>query len=243
MSTVNNRNAPVKNAAILHLLLHNPIVRTECSLLQLNPWNSLAKVNVANAIVLAVLAFVGNYVFMRYLGDNGVGAFGIACYYTPFIFMISNAIIQSAQPIISYNNSRKAYDRVVQIKRLLFIAAFIASLLLTLVFVFMPDMLVHFFVGKGDAAAPIAIGGFPYFAAGIVFFILNVCIIGYFQSLEIMGPALVLMSLRGFALLVPAFLILPKCLGTSGIWLAMPTSEAATFMFSVYFLSRIKNKR
>lgn len=58
-----------------------------------------------------------------------------------------------------------------------------------------------------------------------------------------MGPALVLMSLRGFALLVPAFLILPKCLGTSGIWLAMPTSEAATFMFSVYFLSRIKNKR
>mgnify|MGYP001665974991 FL=1 len=215
----------------------------ECILRSIVYQCKIGSASLLGELMLAVLAFVGNYVFMRYLGDNGVGAFGIACYYTPFIFMISNAIIQSAQPIISYNNSRKAYDRVAQIKRLLFIAAFIASLLLTLVFVFMPDMLVHFFVGKGDAAAPIAIEGFPYFAAGIVFFILNVCIIGYFQSLEIMGPALVLMSLRGFALLVPAFLILPKCLGTSGIWLAMPTSEAATFLFSVYFLFRIKNKR
>ena len=169
----------------------------ECILRSIVYQCKIGSASLLGELMLAVLAFVGNYVFMRYLGDNGVGAFGIACYYTPFIFMISNAIIQSAQPIISYNNSRKAYDRVVQIKRLLFIAAFI----------------------------------------------LNVCIIGYFQSLEIMGPALVLMSLRGFALLVPAFLILPKCLGTSGIWLAMPTSEAATFMFSVYFLSRIKNKR
>lgn len=30
---------------------------------------------------LATLMFVGNQVFMKYLGDDGVGAFGIACYY------------------------------------------------------------------------------------------------------------------------------------------------------------------
>mgnify|MGYP007083155089 CR=1 FL=1 len=52
---------------------------------------------------LAVLMFVGNQVFMSYLGDDGVGAFGIACYYIPFVFMVGNAIAQSAQPIISYN--------------------------------------------------------------------------------------------------------------------------------------------
>ena len=36
-------------------------------------------------------------------GRHRVGAFGIACYYAPFFFMIGNAIAQSAQPIISYN--------------------------------------------------------------------------------------------------------------------------------------------
>ena len=50
---------------------------------------------------MAVLMFTGNQVFMYYLGDAGVGDFGIACYYTPFIFMVGNAIAQSAQPIRS----------------------------------------------------------------------------------------------------------------------------------------------
>ena len=189
-------------------------------------------------LMLAILAFIGNYVFMRYLGDNGVGAFGIACYYTPFIFMIANAVIQSAQPIISYNHFAHNLDRVHKIRRMLFATAFAAGVFLTLVFLFMPEILVHFFVGKTDPAAPIAIDGFPYFAVGILFFTFNVCIVGYFQSLELMRPALTLMFLRGFALLVPAFLLLPELLGIAGIWLAMPLSEALTFLVSIFYISK-----
>ncbi|MFR6414604.1 MAG: hypothetical protein ACLUNS_01965 [Alistipes shahii] len=52
---------------------------------------------------LAMLMFVGNLdISCTYPGDDGVGAFGIACYYIPFVFMVGNAIAQSAQPI-SYN--------------------------------------------------------------------------------------------------------------------------------------------
>lgn len=61
---------------------------------------------------LAVLMFVGNYTFMHYLGDNGVGAFGICCYYLPFVFMTGNSIAQSSQPIISYNFSINNKKRV-----------------------------------------------------------------------------------------------------------------------------------
>ena len=35
-------------------------------------------------MTLAVLIFMGNLMFMKHLGDDGVAAFGIACYYTPF---------------------------------------------------------------------------------------------------------------------------------------------------------------
>lgn len=193
-------------------------------------------------LMLAILAFVGNYVFMRYLGDNGVGAFGIACYYTPFIFMIANAIIQSAQPIVSYNYVFGALERVRKTKKVLFFVALVAGIILTAVFLFLPEILVHFFVGKNDPAAPIAIEGFPYFAAGILFFIFNVCIVGYFQSLEKMNFALALMILRGSLILVPSFLLLPEIIGVRGIWLAMPVSEAITFIFSVILLARIKEK-
>ena len=70
--------------------------------------------------------------------------------------------------------------------------------------------------------------GFPYFATGIVFFILNVAIVGYYQSVEQIRRATTFVSLRGLALLVPCFILLPRLLGTEGIWLAMPAAEFTT---------------
>ena len=66
---------------------------------------------------MAVLMFTGNLVFMHYLGDDGVGAFGIACYYAPFVFMIGNAVAQSAQPIVSFNFGAARLDRVAAVQR------------------------------------------------------------------------------------------------------------------------------
>lgn len=57
---------------------------------------------------------------LKYMGDDGVAAFGIACYYTPFFFNIGNAIAQSAQPIISYNYGIARWNKVDQARRLLF---------------------------------------------------------------------------------------------------------------------------
>ena len=49
---------------------------------------------------IACMMFLGNYVFIHYLSEDGVAAFSIACYFFPIIFMVYNAIAQSAQPII-----------------------------------------------------------------------------------------------------------------------------------------------
>ena len=188
---------------------------------------------------LAVLTFMGNYVFMSYLGDDGVGAFGIACYYTPFVFMVGNAIAQSAQPIISYNFGLKAWPRVRAAERVALRTAVVCGLVVTAGFVFFARELVGLFVPLDNAAARLAVEGFPYFSAGFVVFILNLAVIGYFQSLERMRPATVFALLRGVAWLVPSFLLLPGLLGTRGIWLALSVSELLTFLcVAVFFAVR-----
>lgn len=50
------RIIPHANAPRLAQLFLNPILKIECSLLQLNPWNKRAAVNTENAIVLASAA-------------------------------------------------------------------------------------------------------------------------------------------------------------------------------------------
>lgn len=190
---------------------------------------------------LAVLIFMGNYVFMHYLGDDGVGAFGIACYYTPFIFMIGNAIAQSAQPIISYNFGLGASLRVREAERTALTTAAICGLTVTAAFVLLPGWLVGLFVSLDNGAAKIAVDGFPYFASGFLFFIFNVTAVGYFQSVERVKPATTFALMRGFILLIPSFLVMPSLLGTHGIWLAMPVAEAATALAVMCFYLKRRN--
>lgn len=179
-------------------------------------------------LTLAVLFLVGNHVFMNYLGDAGVGAFGIACYYTPFFFMFGNAVVQSAQPIISYNYGISRWREIKEARRLLFATSLVIGVIVALLFIFIPELLVALFVDTRSSAGQIAIAGFPYIASGIIFFILNVAVTGYYQSIEKIKYATVVVFLRGFALLTPSFILLPRLLGTEGIWLAMPLAEIAT---------------
>lgn len=88
---------------------------------------------------LATLMFMGNHLFMHYLGEHGVGAFGIACYYTPFVFMVGNAIAQSAQPIISYNFGAGCRQRVQKTIRIALLTAVLCGAAVTSLFVCIPS--------------------------------------------------------------------------------------------------------
>ena len=194
-------------------------------------------------LTLAVLIFLGNLTFMKYLGDAGVGAFGIACYYAPFFFMVGNAVAQSAQPIISYNYGISRWKEIKEARKLLIVTSISIGIFVALLFIFIPDKLVALFVNTTSKAGQIAIEGFPYFATGIVFFILNVTIVGYYQSVEQIRRATIFVFLRGFALLLPSFILLPKLLGSKGIWLAMPLAEVTTtLLIGILFLRAFKKK-
>lgn len=140
-------------------------------------------------MTLAVLIFMGNQMFMRYLGDDGVAAFGIACYYTPFFFNIGNAVAQSAQPVISYNYGIARWDNVAKARQLLIFTALLCGMVVMAMFLFAPHPLIALFLHPDSVAARIAIEGFPYYSIGIPIFILNVAIVGYCQSVERMKAA------------------------------------------------------
>lgn len=179
-------------------------------------------------LTMAILLFVGNHVFMRYLGDDGVGAFGVSCYYLPFVFMIGNAIAHSSQPIISYNFGVGNTERVRQTLIVSLKMSFICGLISSVSFMLFPDTLVGLFLPLDTAAARIATDGFPYYGVGFVFFILNLSIIGYYQSMERMRPATMFAIFRGCLFLLPCFVFLPQAIGIKGIWLALPLSEILT---------------
>lgn len=191
-------------------------------------------------LAFSIMMLTGNYMFLRYLHEEGVAAYAIACYLSPLVFSVSNAVAQSAQPIISFNYGAHQAGRVRSAFRISLATATLCGLLVSLFFWLGSPLLAGMFLQPGEAAYSLAVEGLPVFAVSALFFSINVAFIGYYQSIEKAGTATVFTLLRGILLLVPCFLLLPRWTGVAGLWLAIPAAEfiTAVLIGFYYCLSR-----
>lgn len=193
-------------------------------------------------VAIACMMFVGNLVFIHYLKEDGVAAFSIACYFFPIIFMVYNAIAQSAQPIISFNYGLNETQRVRSAYLLALKTAISCGVCFALLTIFCSREIVSMFIDQSYPAYDIAIKGLPLYAAGFVFFAVNIVSIGYFQSVERAKYATIITLLRGFILLTICFFTLPLLIGTAGIWLATPMAEMLTTLIVLVIYINKKRK-
>jgi Na+-driven multidrug efflux pump len=182
---------------------------------------------------IAVMAVTGNYVFMRHLGTDGVAAFSIICYLFPIIFMVFNATVQSAQPIISFNYGCGQMKRAGEALRKALFTTTGIGLFVSLCCVFFSEEVVSLFIpDQANAAYGYAVYGLPLFAVDYIFFGFNVVAIGYYTGIERVRRAVMLTVVRG-ALPVAYFYLLPLVLPASGIWLAVAAADITTTIFIV----------
>lgn len=178
-------------------------------------------------LAVAVMMLAGNLAFGKWLGTDGISAYSIVCYLFPVVYMIYNAVAQSAQPIISFNYGAGERKRVFQTLSFSLTISVTLGLIVSIVFFVFPSDIVSIFLSGGDAAV-LASQGLPYYAAGFVFMAVNICIAGYYQSVERAGMAVLVTVLRGIVFVVVAFGVMPMLFGEHGLWLAVPVAELLT---------------
>lgn len=194
-------------------------------------------------ITISVMIISGNYVFMDYMGADGVAAYSVICYLFPIIFMVFNATVQSAQPIISYNygcGQMKRSDNALRLS-MLFTLAFAFSIMLLFI-CFTRSIVTLFIPDTASAAWGYAVAGLPLFATDYLFFGINIIIIGYYTSIERLRRAISLTILRGI-LPVVFFFTLPLLLDVNGIWLAVAAGDITTTVVIVILLIVDKVRR
>lgn len=195
-------------------------------------------------VAVSVIIIIGNYMFIKYLHEDGVAAFSVACYLFPLIFIFGNSIAQSQLPIISYNNGLGSTERVKSTIRISLVATFLLGLLISVGCALWCNPLITLFLDRGTAPHTIAMHGFPFFAMGFLFTSMNLVGIGIYQGLEKANSAIAFMFLRGIVLVIPSFLLLPAILGEKGLWLAIPLAEAVTFAIMViYSIAKMRRFR
>lgn len=182
---------------------------------------------------ISFMLIVGNYMFIKMLGEDGVAAFSVACYLMPMVFMFANSIAQSSMPIVSYNHGCGQTGRVRKMFNLDIAVGIGAGIFVSLFTMFFGGDLAAVFLDTSTPAFALAKEGLPQFAIGFTFLTLNVVLIGYFQSIEKSKAASVFMFLRGFVFVFLLSLIMPNLFGKIGLWITVPTSEVITLVLII----------
>lgn len=189
-------------------------------------------------ITISIMSIAGNYTFSFYTGVAGVAAFSIINYLFPIVYMIFNAITQSAQPIISYNYGQNSKNRYMSALRLTMGTAIAVGVVFVLISTVFNQQLVSLFIpDKTDPAWIIAVTGLPYFSLDFIFFGINVVAIGYYMSVQNTRRATTFTIIRG-VLPIVCFMLIPIWLGIKGIWLSVPIAEILTTLIIFIIISK-----
>ena len=169
------------------------------------------------------------------MGDDGVGAFGIACYYIPFVFMVGNAIAQSAQPIISYNYGAGSARRVKDAFKLLLKISLGYALFLWAMVMILPGGFVRMFTSDLKLIAFTKTALRVYLAALFMMGIQMACQMT-FNSLGRAVESIIVAIMRKFVLLLPLIFVLPQIFKsdqTMAVYLAEPIADFLAVSFTI----------
>lgn len=190
----------------------------------------------------AVTTFLFNRIMMKLLGENGVAAITIIIYTQFLLSALYIGFSMGAAPIISYNYGKQ--DKK-QLKNIFSICVrfiiFVSISVFGIAFVF-GSPLVRIFSEKGTSVYEIARNGFLIFPFSFLFCGLNIFTSAAFTALSNGKLSALLSFLRTFGLITVLLLILPKFLGVTGVWLAVPIAELLTMITALIFLHQNKEK-
>src|SRR5574344_1306031 len=189
-----------------------------------------------NATACLVAIFV-NQRLLEYGGDLAVGAFGIANRVGFIFIMINFGVNQGMQPIAGYNYGAQNYDRLMRVLKLAMIAGTCITTSGFLVAEFIPHICVRLFTSDSELTAR-AVNGLRIMMAAMPIVGYQMIVTNFFQSIGKAKISIFLSLSRQLLFLVPLIGVLPLFLDITGVWIAMPISDAFSAIFALVMMMR-----
>ncbi|MGL5329868.1 MAG: MATE family efflux transporter [Peptostreptococcaceae bacterium] len=182
-----------------------------------------------------------NIVMLNLLGSDGVAAITIVLYGQ---FLITSAFIgfsSGVAPIISYNYGDKNEKELKKVIRYSFIFIAISSVVLFIIAKLSSGVIVGMFAPKDSNVFEIGYNGFNIFALSFLVVGFNIFTSSMFTAFSNGKISATVSFLRSFLFISSGIIMLPKILGTDGVWLAMPIAEILALSVSIIFINKYKN--
>lgn len=188
-------------------------------------------VNEASA---GITIIIFNYIMLKNFGALGVASYTIIGYFIMLSIMISFAISDALQPIISKNYGALYFDRIKTFLKLGFISILLIELIITLLVLLIPETLIGIFLKENaQETKDITIEFISYAWPAFIFSGINILITSYLTSMQKPFYSASIAILRSLILPILFISLLPFIFGNRGIFMALAFAEFLTLLIAI----------
>ena len=195
-----------------------------------------------NSVSSSIVGMVYNIQLLRYLGEEGVSAYGIIMY-VQFIFVaiyVGYAI--GTAPIIGYNYGAQNHKELKNVlKKSMIILSTLGVIMLTLAEVFAKP-LCSIFASMNPSLLQTTINGMRIYSIGFLMCGVSIFISSFFTALNNGLVSAIISMLRTLLFQLVCVIVLPLILKENGIWLSVVISEVLALILCLTFLMANKKR-
>lgn len=190
---------------------------------------------------MSLVNILYNMQLMKYIGTNGVVAYGIIMY-VGFIFVgtYMGYAVGSA-PVISYHYGAGNKDELKNLFKRSLTIIIVSSVVMTFIAEIIAGYLAGIFVSYDNNLLELTTEAIRIYAVSYLISGVNIFASSFFTALNNGVVSAVISFMRMFVFQIVMILLLPVVLGISGIWTAVIAAEVFSVVISVMFL--VKNRK
>lgn len=190
----------------------------------------------------SVVSMIYNFQLMKYVGEDGVSAYGVLMY-VQFIFVaiyIGYAI--GCAPITGYHFGARNHNELKNMLRKSSFLSAVSGVVLTMLAIALSSPLAKIFVGYDEELYELTRHAFRLFAYSFLLAGFNIFTSSFFTALNNGAVSAAISFMRTLIFQTSSVLILPIFLGVDGIWWAITVAEVFAFILSLIFLFAKRKK-
>ncbi len=193
-------------------------------------------------LATGVTTYLFNITMLDVAGNDGIAAITVVLYAQIIINSLFMGFSMGIDPVFSFYYGALNRSKLRKLFRLCMYFVGSASVLLVLIAFVINKSLAGLFLEQGTTAYTLTVDGFYIFALGFAFSGINIFASGLFTAYSNGKISAFISFLRTFFFISASILILPHFIGLTGVWLAVPLAECFSFVMSVFFMQKYRER-
>ena len=184
----------------------------------------------------SVVAMVYNFQLLKFLGEDGVSAYGVMMYVSFIFVAIFVGYSIGSSPIISFHFGAKNKPELRNMFRKSTLLMAILGVVMTLSALLLAKPLAKLFVGYDAGLYTLTYEAFRLYSIAFLFTGMNISASSLFTALNNGTISAAISFLRTLVFQIGAVLLLPELVGVNGLWLATFAAESCALVVSLIFV-------